>query len=296
MTTKNRFPRNLSVFQSCDAEYKDASVVIFSSPMDATCSFKPGTRFAGPAIRNDSIGIEWYSPYFDMDLKDYQTCDIGDLNLAMGDVEKDLNEISRVTKLVLKDGKKTMMIGGEHLVTYGTIREYVKKYPDLNIIHFDAHTDLREEFLGRKLSHATVLRKCYDMLQEAGGKGTLYQFGIRSGDKSEFEWAKTHIHQHLFDTEGIDKAVQALKDKPVYITVDLDCLDPSVFPGTGTPEAGGLTFKELENAILTMRGLNNIVGADMVELSPDYDPSRVSAQVACKVLRELILLLHSKEK
>ncbi|MCI5631536.1 MAG: agmatinase [Bacilli bacterium] len=291
MISKNRFKRNLQVFQSCDKEYKDSSVVIFSSPMDATCSFRPGTRFAGPAIRQDSIGMEWYSPYFNMDLKDYGTCDIGDLDLPMGDVEKDLKEISRVTSLILKDGKKTMMIGGEHLVTLGTIREYVKKYKDLNIIHFDAHTDLREEFLGRELSHATVLRKCYDLLDG----GTIYQFGIRSGDRSEFEWAKTHIHQHLFDTEGLDEAIEALKDKPVYITIDLDVLDPSVFPGTGTPEAGGITFKELEAAILKMRKLNNIVGADMVELSPDYDTSHVSTQVACKVLRELVLLLHSHD-
>ncbi|MDD6227211.1 MAG: agmatinase [Bacilli bacterium] len=291
MISKNRFKRNLQVFQSCDKEYKDSSVVIFSSPMDATCSFRPGTRFAGPAIRQDSIGMEWYSPYFNMDLKDYGTCDIGDLDLPMGDVEKDLKEISRVTSLILKDGKKTMMIGGEHLVTLGTIREYVKKYKDLNIIHFDAHTDLREEFLGRELSHATVLKKCYDLLDG----GTIYQFGIRSGDRSEFEWAKTHIHQHLFDTEGLDEAIEALKDKPVYITIDLDVLDPSVFPGTGTPEAGGITFKELEAAILKMRKLNNIVGADMVELSPDYDTSHVSTQVACKVLRELVLLLHSHD-
>ena len=291
MISKNRFKRNLQVFQSCDKEYKDSSVVIFSSPMDATCSFRPGTRFAGPAIRQDSIGMEWYSPYFNMDLKDYGTCDIGDLDLPMGDVEKDLKEISRVTSLILKDGKKTMMIGGEHLVTLGTIREYVKKYKDLNIIHFDAHTDLREEFLGRELSHATVLRKCYDLLDG----GTIYQSGIRSGDRSEFEWAKTHIHQHLFDTEGLDEAIEALKDKPVYITIDLDVLDPSVFPGTGTPEAGGITFKELEAAILKMRKLNNIVGADMVELSPDYDTSHVSTQVACKVLRELVLLLHSHD-
>ena len=291
MISKNRFKRNLQVFQSCDKEYKDSSVVIFSSPMDATCSFRPGTRFAGPAIRQDSIGMEWYSPYFNMDLKDYGTCDIGDLDLPMGDVEKDLKEISRVTSLILKDGKKTMMIGGEHLVTLGTIREYVKKYKDLNIIHFDAHTDLREEFLGRELSHATVLRKCYDLLDG----GTIYQFGIRSGDRSEFEWAKTHIHQHLFDTEGLDEAIEALKDKPVYITIDLDVLDPSVFPGTGTPEAGGITFKELEAAILKMRKLNNIVGADMVELSPDYDTSHVSTQVACKVLRELVLLLDSHD-
>lgn len=288
MISKDKFQRNLSVFQSCDSEYGEADIVIFSAPMDATCSFRPGTRFAGPAIRTDSIGLEWYSPYMEMDLKDYRTCDIGDLELPMGDVEADLSEISRVTRTILADNKKTVMIGGEHLVTYGTVREYIKKYPDLNIIHFDAHTDLREDFLGRELSHATVLRKCYDLL----GAGELYQFGIRSGDRSEFEWAKTHIHQRKFDTVGLDRCVEALRDRPVYITIDLDVLDPSVFPGTGTPEAGGLTYKELQDAILAMRGLRHIVGADMVELSPHYDTSYVSTAVACKVLRELVLLLH----
>ena len=285
----NHFERNLSVFQSCDNTYEESNVVIFSSPMDATCSFRPGTRFAGPAIRQDSIGLEWYSPYFDMDLKDVKTCDIGDLDLPMGDVEKDLDEISRVTKCILDDNKKTMMIGGEHLVTLGTIREYIKKYPDLHIIHFDAHTDLREEFLGRELSHATVLRKCYDLL----GDGRIYQFGIRSGDSSEFKWASEgHTHLRKFDLVGLDRCIEALKDKPVYITIDLDVLDPSIFPGTGTPEAGGITYKELQQAILDMKGLHNIVGADIVELSPHYDASGVSTAVACKVLREMVLLLH----
>ncbi len=285
----NHFERNLSVFQSCDNTYEESNVVIFSSPMDATCSFRPGTRFAGPAIRQDSIGLEWYSPYFDMDLKDVKTCDIGDLDLPMGDVEKDLDEISRVTKCILDDNKKTMMIGGEHLVTLGTIREYIKKYPDLHIIHFDAHTDLREDFLGRELSHATVLRKCYDLL----GDGRIYQFGIRSGDSSEFKWANEgHTHLRKFDLVGLDKCIEALKDKPVYITIDLDVLDPSIFPGTGTPEAGGITYKELQQAILDMKGLHNIVGADIVELSPHYDASGVSTAVACKVLREMVLLLH----
>ncbi len=285
----NHFERNLSVFQSCDASYEEAKVVIFSSPMDATCSFRPGTRFAGPAIRTDSIGLEWYSPYFDMDLKEVKTCDIGDLDLPMGDVEKDLDEISRVTSLILDDGKKSLMIGGEHLVTLATVREYVKRFPDLHIIHFDAHTDLREEFLGRELSHATVLRKCYDLL----GDGRIYQFGIRSGDSSEFRWAEQgHTHLRKFDLVGLKECIETLKDKPVYITIDLDVLDPSVFPGTGTPEAGGITYKELQQAILDMRGLNHIVGADMVELSPHYDQSGVSTAVACKVLRELTLLLH----
>lgn len=284
-----KFKKNTSVFQSCDKEYNESSVVIFSSPMDATCSFRPGTRFAGPAIRTESIGLEWYSPYMDMDLKNYNTCDIGDLDLPVGDVEADLKVISSVTKKIINDGKKVMMIGGEHLVTLGTIREYAKKYPNLHIIHFDAHTDLREDFLGRKLSHATVLRRCYDLL----GDGRIYQFGIRSGDSSEFNWAKEgHTHLRKFDLVGLEQCIQNLKDVPVYITIDLDVLDPSIFPGTGTPEAGGITYKELQDAILNMRGLNQIVGADIVELSPHYDHSGVSTAVACKVLREMVLLLH----
>lgn len=286
-----KYQKNTQVFQSCESEYEEADVVIFSVPMDATCSFRPGTRFAGGAIRQESIGLEWYSPYMDMDLKDYPTADIGDLDIPYGAVEEDLDIISSTTKDILADHKKTLMIGGEHLVTYGTVREYVKKYPDLNIIHFDAHTDLRDEFLGRELSHATVIKKCYNLLEG----GTIYQFGIRSGDRSEFLWAQEHIHQRKFDTVGLKECVEALKDKPVYITIDLDVLDPSVFPGTGTPEAGGITYKELQDAILLMRGLNNIVGADIVELSPDYDPSHVSTAVACKVLREMVLLLHLKK-
>lgn len=285
----NNFKKNICVFQSCDSSYKDGEVVIFSSPMDATCSFRPGTRFAGSAIREDSIGLEWYSPYFDMDLKKVPTCDIGDLDLPLGDVEGSLKEISRVTKAILNDNKKVMMIGGEHLVTLGTIREYVKKYPSLHIIHFDAHTDLREEFLGRKLSHATVLRKCYDLL----GDNRIAQFGIRSGDSSEFYWAdEGHTYLHKYDLEGLNDIIERWKDYPVYITIDLDVLDPSIFPGTGTPEAGGISYKELQQAILDMRALKNIVGADIVELSPHYDQSGVSTAVACKVLREMVLLLH----
>lgn len=276
-------------FQSCVSEYKDADVVIFSSPMDATTSFRPGTRFAGNAIRVDSFGVEWYSPYQDRDLKNYNTCDIGDLNLPIGDVKPALNEIYKTVQKILKDNKKPMMIGGEHLVTFPVIRAMVEKYPDLRIIHFDAHTDLREEFFGRKLSHATVLRRCYDLV----GDGKIYQFGIRSGDSSEFKWAaEGHTFLRKFDFIGLEEAIEAVKDHPVYITIDLDVLDPAYFPGTGTPEAGGMTYKELLGALSLFEKLNHIVGADIVELSPQLDVSGASTAVACKTLRELILYLH----
>ncbi len=257
--------------------------------MDTTTSYRPGTRFAGNAIRVESIGIEWYSPYLEMDLKQNKTCDIGDLNLPMGDVEKSLDIIYQSAKQIVADAKKPMMVGGEHLVTYPVIKAMAEKYPDLRIIHLDAHTDLRDEFLGRKLSHATVLKRCYDIL----GDKRIFQFGIRSGDSYEFEFAKQgHTFLRKFDLVGLEDKIAEIKDYPVYITIDLDVLDPAYFPGTGTPEPGGITYKELLGAIVAFKQLNNIVGADIVELSPILDASNVSTIVAAKTLREMTLLLH----
>lgn len=277
-----------SPFQSCESEYEESDVVIFSCPMDTTCSFRPGTRFAGPAIRTDSFGVEWYSPYYDMDLKDYNTCDIGDLDLPIGDVKESLRIIEETTKEIIDDEKLPMMIGGEHLVSLGVIRALVAKYPNLRIIHLDAHTDLRNEFFGMKLSHATVLKRAYDLI----GDGKIYQFGIRSGSKEEFEWAKYHTNLQKFNLKGLPEAVEKIKDYPVYITIDLDVLDPSVFPGTGTPEPGGISYNDLLGALQEFLKLKNIVGADIVELSPHYDASGASTAVACKTLREMVLLLQ----
>ncbi|XFA98967.1 agmatinase [Candidatus Izemoplasma sp. B36] len=275
-------------FQSSKSEYDEANVVLFSAPLDTTTSYRPGTRFAGNAIRVESIGIEWYSPYMDKDLNDYKTCDIGDLTLPMGDVKKSLDIIYNTAKSVVNDNKLPMMVGGEHLVTFPVIKALSEKYKDLHIIHLDAHTDLRDEFMGRQLSHATVLRRCHDLL----GDHRIFQFGIRSGDKHEFEWAKKHTHLQKFNLFGLEEIVNKIKDKPVYITIDLDVLDPSVMPGTGTPEPGGITYKELLDAIKSFTDLNNIVGADIVELAPMLDTSGVSTIVAAKTLREMILLLH----
>lgn len=279
-------------FQSCKSEYPVSDVVLFSAPLDTTTSYRPGTRFAGNSIRVESIGIEWYSPYMDMDLKDFDTIDIGDLELPMGDVKKSLDIIYHTAKQIVKDDKMPMMVGGEHLVTLPVVKALHEKYKDLRIIHLDAHTDLRDEFLGRELSHATVLRRCHDVL----GDNRIFQFGIRSGDRHEFEWAKTHTHLRKFDFEGLTDVIETIKDYPVYITIDLDVLDPSVFPGTGTPEPGGMTYKELLGAIQAFKNLNNVIGADIVELAPMLDSSNVSTIVAAKTLRELILLLHKQKK
>lgn len=273
-------------FISCDKEYDKADTIIFGAPFDSTTSYRPGTRFAPKAIRAESFGIETYSPYQDRDLTDISVMDSGDIELPFGNTERVLDMIEERAAQIYADGKTPLMIGGEHLVTLGAVRAAAKKYSDLHIIHFDAHCDLREEYLNEQLSHATVIRRVWDIL----GDGRIFQFGIRSGERYEFEFAKKHTSMQKFDLTGFDSVIEKLKNKPVYFTLDLDVLDTSVFPATGTPEAGGIGFAELINAVKKLKKLN-IVGCDMNELCPVYDGSGASTAVACKVLRELLLAI-----
>lgn len=281
--------RNVETFIGCDCDYKDAKIVLFGAPFDSTTSFRPGARFGSAAIRHESFGLETYSPYQDKDLTDVHTFDSGDLELCFGSAELALADIEQRTTEILDDGKFPLLIGGEHLVTLGAVRAVQKCYPDLHIIHFDAHADLRDDYLGVNLSHACVMRRSYDLL----GDGRIHQFCIRSGEKAEFRFAKEHTDMHLFDFTGLSELVEELNKSqaPVYLTIDLDCLDPSAFPGTGTPEAGGVTFSQLLEAIWKVCR-TNVVGADINELAPMLDNSGVSTATACKVLRELILALN----
>ncbi len=273
-------------FIGFDASYEEAQIILAGAPFDGTTSFRPGTRFAPNQIRLDSYGLETYSPYLGLDLEDYTLCDLGDVELPFGNPLKALTTLQNVAQQIISDHKKPLFIGGEHLISLPIITALYAQYPDLHILHFDAHTDLRDDYLGEKLSHATVLRRAWDLL----GDGRIYQFGIRSGTREEFDWAKAHTHLNLFDTHSLSQILPLLKDKPVYLTLDLDVLDPSIFSGTGTPEPGGLTFKELMDAFGLIKDLN-FVGADVVELSPHYDTSGVSTAVACKVIREVSLML-----
>ena len=248
--------KNVHTFIGCDCEYDDSKIVLFGAPYDSTTSFRPGTRFASSAMRNESFGIETYSPYQDKDLLDVNVFDSGDLELPFGNPE-------------------------------GALRDVAEKYPDLHIVHFDAHADLRDDYLGVKESHACVLHRCWDIV----GDGKIYQFGIRSGDRDEFKFAKEHTFMEKFGFFRLDSIVKKLHGKPVYFTLDLDVLDPSEFPGTGTPEAGGVTFKELMFAVEEVAKLD-IVGFDVNELSPVYDQTGRSTALACKLLREILLYFY----
>jgi len=280
--------KNVETFIGCDGEYDEAQLVLFGAPFDSTTSFRPGARFGSAAMRHESFGLETYSPYQDKDLADYKIFDSGDLELCFGSAERALEDIAERAEQILEDGKLPVLLGGEHLVTLGSVRAVLKKYPDMHVIHFDAHADLREDYLGATLSHACVMRRCHDLL----GDGRIHQFCIRSGEKAEFEFARTHTDMHKFGFHGLPELVKELREAgtPVYFTIDLDCLDPSLFPGTGTPEAGGVTFMQLLDAIRWVAG-TNVVGADVNELAPMLDASGVSTATACKVLRELLLAL-----
>ena len=214
--------KNIVNFIGCDAEYEEARVVIFGAPFDSTTSFRPGTRFAGQAVRNDSYGLEIYSPYQDRELPENVVYDCGDLELAIGSSSKVLGQIEECARDILRDGKLPFMIGGEHLVTLGSVRAAAERYPDLHIIHFDAHTDLRQDYLGVELSHACVIRRCWEVLaanEEAAGEtadGRIHQFGIRSGEREEFEWARAgHTDFHPFTLDGLDEALEQIGDAPV---------------------------------------------------------------------------------
>jgi len=268
-----------------DSPYSDATAVIFGAPYDSTTSFRPGGRFGPQAMRSESFGIETYSPYQDRDLEDIRVHDAGDIELPFGSPEPVLEMIEAKSAEILADGKMPILLGGEHLVTLGAVRATAKRFPDLRIIHFDAHADLRSDYLGNPLSHACVLRRCHDIL----GDGRIWQFGIRSGTRDEFAFMRTgHVTTEPFTLNTLPQ-LSFPEGTPVYLTVDMDVIDPSEFPGTGTQEAGGVSFTELLAAIRDVFARFHVVAFDNVELAPSLDPSGRSTALACKLLREELL-------
>ena len=277
-----------NLFIKANQNYDDAKAVLYGMPMDWTVSYRPGQRFGPTRIREVSIGLEEYSFYLDRELGDVPFFDAGDIPLPFGNAEKSLTEIKTFVQKVLADGKIPVGLGGEHLVSLPVMEAVYEKYPDLAIIHFDAHTDLRTDYEGEQYSHATPIRKIADKI----GPQNVYSFGIRSGLKEELQWAKENgMHIALFEVlEPLKQVLPSLAGRPVYVTIDIDVLDPAHAPGTGTVDAGGITSKELLASIHEIAGSNvNVVGFDLVEVCPVYDHSEMTANAAAKFIREMIL-------
>jgi len=275
-------------YEGCISTYEDAEVILFGAGFDGTSTYRPGSRFAPMALRSETLlAQEDYSPYFDLDLKDKKIHDLGDVEVVFGDTSETLARIEKISTFIVNDGKKPVCIGGEHLVTLPVVKPLLNNYPDLQIIQLDAHLDLMDELFGDRYSHGTVMRRIFDLMKQPF---RIYQVGVRSGHQDEYTFAKSNTKLFPFNSDTFLKNLDALSDKPVYLTIDLDVFDPSLIPGTGTPEAGGIFFQEFISILKRIKNIN-IVGADMVELSPQIDPTNTSTIVASKILRELLLIV-----
>ncbi|MEH7357936.1 agmatinase [Priestia megaterium] len=277
-----------NVFIGSHPVFEESEAVLYGMPMDWTVSYRPGSRFGPTRIREVSIGLEEYSPYLDRELEEVKYFDAGDIPLPFGNPQRSLNIIEEYIDQLLAADKFPLGMGGEHLVSWPVMKAMYKKYPDLAIIHMDAHTDLREKYEGEPLSHSTPIRKVAELI----GPENVYSFGIRSGMKEEFQWAKENgMHISKFEVlEPLKEILPTLAGRPVYVTIDIDVLDPAHAPGTGTVDAGGITSKELLASIHAIAKSDlRIVGGDLVEVAPIYDPSEQTANTASKLIREMIL-------
>lgn len=280
------FEKRLQFFCS-KSSFKRADIAMFGVPFDSTVSFKPGARFGPDGIREVSEVVEDYSPDLDASLEDVNFVDLGNLPVRFGNPENVMKTIEKAVRQILKEGKKPFAIGGEHSISYPAISSVHKFHPDLHVIQFDAHLDLRKDYLGEKNSHASVMNKVSMLL----GDGRVFQFGIRSGTKEEFEYAKKHTNIFRENLqEALNLSVKEIGDKPVYVTLDIDVIDPAYAPGTGTPEAGGITSSEMFKLLYILKPLN-IAGFDLVEVSPPNDPSGITSVLAAKLIREALMMI-----
>jgi len=275
---------------SASSSFKESNIVLLGCPFDGSASFRPGARFGPSAIRRASWGIETYSPYFERDLTQLSIHDMGDLELPLGEKKVSLGLIRNAIRKILSERKFPISLGGDHLITLPIVEEIVRIHPDLHLIQIDAHADLREDYLGETLCHSTVMRRVIELL----GKRRLLQLGVRSGIEEEFKLARKMRSIVSTDRNALRSMVRRLRNQPTYISLDLDVIDPSLLPGVGTPEPGGFTFQGFISLLKEIRPLH-VIGFDIAELTPDYDPTQISSITASVILREMILAFCMKE-
>ncbi len=268
-------------FIGANPNYETSKIVLLGEPYDCTCSNRAGTRFGPQAMRLESVGIEVYSKYFDKNMDETMFFDAGDLEYPFGNAQKMLDITESNVDCIYNDGKKLLALGGEHLVTLANVKSVLKKYDNLALIQFDAHCDLRKQYLGETLTHSGVMYRIAQLI----GYQNIAQIGLRSGEKEEFETAKKY-NTLVKEKQQLDR----FKDKNIFLTIDLDVLDPSLMSGVGTPEAGGLNYLEFMEWLKYLKDFN-IVGIDIMELAPDIDITKTSTATACKIVREALMLL-----
>lgn len=258
----------------------EADVVVLGLPYDRTSSFLPGSRFGPQYIRQCADNIEYYSPYQDRSLLHLKICDLGNMEFSSEDW---LSQIETKVRSIYDKTKKMILLGGEHTITPAIVRAMKKAYRDFSLIQFDAHCDLRDEYMGEKNCHATAMRRAIDIL----GADRVYQFGVRSGTGEEFASGK-HLYKYSV-YKPLSEVINEIKE-PIYISIDVDVLDPGVLPAVSTPEPGGITYRELIDALLLLKG-KEIAGADIVEYNPLAASPWPSGSTVAELLRELILVM-----
>ena len=294
MINKNLFDNESAFFMGAKRNLDDCSIGIFGVNYDGTCSYKSGTRFGPNAIRLVSTCLETFCPRLGKDLEDFNYVDFGSLEINKNDSKSVIKSVKSATDFIISQSLTPIMLGGEHSITSGAIEALVNKYPDLILIQLDAHADLRNSYMGNEHSHACAMQRCLDVLPEK----KILQVGIRSGTKEEFKIMGQHNQLVKFlpgeNAQELKKALLPYSNSPIYLTIDLDWFDPSLLPGTGTPEPGGFFWNDFEVILETLKNFR-IVASDIVELSPEIDNSGVSSVVAAKVLRSLIMSLNNMQ-
>jgi agmatinase len=281
---QNLFDDEGAIFMGARRNPEGCRLALFGVPYDGTTSFRPGTRFGPAAIREVSTGLETYCPQLDRDLEDIAYADIGAVEIPYGDPQPVVDAVRYATSSVLAAGMKPLMLGGEHSISSGAVAAVAEQHPDLVLVQLDAHADLRNEWLGSHHSHACAMRRCLEVLPSQ----QLLQIAIRSGTSEEFK--ELHRSDRLISVQDIPERMNALRGRPIYLTVDLDWFDPAVMPGTGTPEPGGFLWSDFAAVINELRH-HHLMGADVVELAPQLDSSGISSVLAAKVTRSLLLLM-----
>ena len=294
MINKNLFDNESEIFMGAKRNPDNCSIGIFGVNYDGTCSYKSGARFGPNAIRQVSTCLETFCPRLGKDLEDFNYVDFGSLEINTNDSKSVVESVKLATNYLMSRSLAPIMIGGEHSITRGAIEALVNKYPDLILIQLDAHADLRNSYMGNKHSHACTMQRCLDVLP----KQKILQVGIRSGTKEEFKLMREKNQLVNFfpgaNAQELKKALIPYANSPIYLTIDLDWFDPSLLPGTGTPEPGGFFWNDFEVILKTLKNFR-IVASDIVELSPEIDSSGVSSVVAAKVLRSLIMSLNNMQ-
>lgn len=267
----------------------DAAVAIVGMPLDRSSSFIPGTRFGPEVARIGSVNIESFSPYLKSDAARLPVCDCGDLSFGSVQPEAVFEEIRQAVRGHLRAGRRVLAVGGEHSITPAIVAELVRDYSDLCVIQFDAHSDLRDEFLGDRWSHATAIRRVLDLVP----RSRVFQLGIRSFSRAE-EMTETNLFPFAV-LEPVEAVRREIGNRPVYLTLDVDVLDPSVLPDVQTPQPGGVSYHELVRALTALSTLN-VVGADVVEFCPRGPHPTAGAPVVAELVREMAIIIGSTKQ